>query len=153
MFGLSSTPPNQEESKWRSLLNEFLQANQQELAALVWGLYLEWEDKNNILGIDLKPKPHFVTCSRSAVEELNRKVHNNLREILGVLDGYKPEEEVVIIVIGDGQINLIDFKPEPAPPVCFEQLNLDIDRSIKLLEEDLDRTMQCLKENPYLRGQ
>lgn len=142
MFGLSSTPPNQQESKWRSPLNEFIKANQQELAALVWGLYLEWEDKNNILGIDLKPKPHFVTCSRSSIEELNRKVHNNLREVLGVLDGYKPEEEVIIIVIADSQINLIDFKPEPPPPDCFAQLNLDIARSIQLLEEDLDRTMQ-----------
>jgi len=47
------------ENNWRNQLNQFVKANQQELAALSWGLFLERERKDT-LGIDLEPTPHFV---------------------------------------------------------------------------------------------
>ena len=141
MIRLSNTPPDDAENRWRYQLDEFVKDNQQELAALAWGLLQEWSDRSNTLGIDIKPKPHFVACSRNSIEELNRKVNNQFREVLGILDGYQPEKEVVIIGIGNGQIKLINFQPDPSPPVCFEQITEDLDTLIHRLEEYLDRQM------------
>jgi hypothetical protein len=137
MIGFSKLPPDNLENQWRYQLDEFVQKNQQELAALAWGLLQEWGNNQETLGIDLQPQPHFVCCSREALEKLNHKVHHRLQEILGVLDGYKPEEEVVIIGIGKGQLKLINFQPNPSPPVCFEQVELDLDSLIQQLENRL----------------
>ena len=122
-------------NRWRYQLDKFVQENQQLLAALVWGLSQEWEESQATLGIDLKPRPHFVCCSREALEVLNKKVHRQIQEILGILDGYNPKEEVVILGIGEGQIKLINFQPDLPPPVCFQQLDLDLDTLIKQLEK------------------
>lgn len=117
------------------LLDLFVQENQQLLAALAWGLLQEWGESQDTLGIDLKPQPHFVRCSRTAIEELNQKVERKIQEILGILDGYNPQEEVVAIGIGEGKIKLINFQPEPLPPACFEQFGPNIELLIQQLEE------------------
>ena len=136
----SNTPPDNAENSWRYQLDDFVRDNKQELAALAWGLLQEWGDRNNTLGIDLKPKPHFVACSREAIEKLNKQVNSQLREVLGILDGYEPSKEVVIIGIGNGQIKLINFVSDPAPPVCFDLCeNSDLDALINKLEGELDR--------------
>ena len=139
MISFSNLPPDNPENSWRYQLNDFVDANQPKLAALAWGLLQEWGDSQDILGIDLKPKPHFIRCSKEAIENLNRQVGNRIQEILGIIDGYQPEEEVVMIAIGNGQIKLINFKPEPSPPECFEMIELQLDLLIKKLEEELNK--------------
>ena len=136
MFKPNNSPPRNAENEWRFQLDRFVQENQKQIAALCWGLQQEWGDSNDILGIDLKPTPHFVACSREAIEALNQQVDQQLREVLGVLDGYRSEKEVVLIGIGDGQIKLINFQPEPPPPECFE-VEEDLDTLIDKLEQRL----------------
>ena len=135
IFG--STQPHREEQNWRRQLDQFVKANQQELAALAWGLFLERGESEDTLGIDIEPTPHFVYCPREAIETLNRKVESQLQEVLGVVDAYKPEQEVLIIGIGNDQIKLIQFEPEPAPPICHEQIALDVDTLLERLEQRL----------------
>lgn len=130
-------PPDDQADRWRYLLDEFVDENQQEFAALAWGLLQEWGDSKETLGIDLKPKPHFVCCSRESLEKLNRKVNRKIQEILGILDGYNPETEVTAIAIGEGQVKLIHFQSNPSPPECFEQLKIDLDTLIQQLEQRL----------------
>jgi hypothetical protein len=137
MFNTNQNILNNKENQWRGELDQFAQNYAQELAALVWGLSQEWEDKTDTLGIDLKPKPHFVVCERKAIEELNQKVNGNLQEILGILDGYDPEKETVIIGIGEGQIKLINYEPKIAPKICFNQLDVDIETLINDLENKM----------------
>jgi hypothetical protein len=134
---LGSNQPNTGNEKWRSQLDRFVRENEKQLAALAWGLQQEWGDLDNTLGIDLKPKPHFVACSREAIEELNLNTNGQIQEILGLIDGYKPEREVSIVVIGDGQIKLIYFQPKLAPPTCFQEVAEDLDTLISILEERL----------------
>ena len=105
---------------WRYQIDDFVHANQEALAALAWGLRQEWGETPDVPGIDLKPTPHFVACSNEAIEELNQNVGNRLQEILGIVEGYDPESEVVMMVIGDGQVKLINFKPKTPPPECFQ---------------------------------
>lgn len=140
MFG--NPQPIGEQGKWRVQLNQFVQANQKELAALSWGLYLEKGASDDTLGIDLEPSPHFVFCPRVAIENLNSQVENHIQEILGFIDAQKPEKEVLIIGIGKGQIKLIQFEPEPPPPVCFETLAADVDTLLERLEQRLSEYMQ-----------
>ncbi|HEY9711286.1 MAG TPA: hypothetical protein V6D48_23960, partial [Oculatellaceae cyanobacterium] len=120
MFGRPQ--PEKAEDKWKHQLDRFAKDNQQELAALAWGLSLERGESTDTVGIDLQPTPHFVYCPREAIEELNRNVENHLQEILGIVDAHNPEKEVLIIGIGNDQIKLIQFEPEPPPPTCFEQV-------------------------------
>ncbi|MFH7027602.1 MAG: hypothetical protein ACHBN1_19930 [Heteroscytonema crispum UTEX LB 1556] len=133
MFG--STQPESGDNKWRSQLDRFVKANQQELAALSWGLWLENGDSQGTIGIDLQPTPHFVYCSKEAIETLNIKVENRLQEIVGIVEHHKPEVEVLMIGIGSGEIKLIQFEPEPPPPACFEQLARDVNALLELLEQ------------------
>ena len=137
MIRLGNSQNNKPEDKWRWQLDDFAKDNQQRLAALAWGLQQEWGELNNILGIDLNPKPHFVACSREAIEQLSSNTNDQLQEIVGLVDGYKPEEEVLIIVIGEGQIKLLHFQVEPSPPVCFQEAQEDIDALIASLEANL----------------
>jgi hypothetical protein len=141
MFG--RTQPNGAENDWRRQIDVFVKANQQELAALAWGLFLENGEGDDTLGIDLKPAPHFVYCPREAIEALNRKVDNHLQEILGLVDNHKPEKEVLMIGIGSDQIKLIYFEPEPAPPACFEQVAKDVDTLVQQLELRMKERLQC----------
>jgi len=132
----------QGEQGWRQQLDRFVQANQQELAALAWGLFLEKGESDDTLGIDLEPSPRFVFCPKAAIETLNSNVNNQIQEILGFIDGHKPEKEVLIVGIGSGQIKLIQFEPNPTPPICFEQLALDVDSLLERLEQSLSEYVQ-----------
>lgn len=142
MFGLSSTQPNEGETNWRRQLDRFVKANQQELAALSWGLWLKNGDTQGSLGINLQPTPHFVYCPKEAIEALNRQVENQFQEILGIVDGHQPEKEVLIIGIGNDQIKLIQFAPEPPPPACFEQVASDVDTLLERLEQRLSEQLE-----------
>ncbi|MDZ8108830.1 MAG: hypothetical protein RM338_24850 [Nostoc sp. DedQUE12a] len=133
IFG--SPQPETGDNKWRRQLDKFVKANQQELAALFWGLWLANGDTQGTVGIDLQPKPHFVYCPQEQIEKLNNKVENRLQEILGIIENHKPEVEVVMIGIGKGEIKLVQFAPEPTPPICFEQVGKDVDGLLELLEQ------------------
>jgi hypothetical protein len=133
MFG--STQSESGDSKWRSQLDRFVKANQQELAALSWALWLENGDSQGTIGIDLQPTPHFVYCPQAAIEKLNDNVENRLQEIIGIIEHHQPEVEVLMIGIGKGEVKLIQFAPEPAPPDCFAQMGQDLDGLLDLLEQ------------------
>lgn len=134
--GPESEQKNQ--SNWRRKLDKFVAANKQELAALAWGLLQErGEESDDILGIDIAGTPRFVYCKKEAVEELNRQVKSHIQEILGVLNAHKPEKEVAILAIGEGEIKLILFEIDPAPPDCFELAAVDVDTLIDRLEKQM----------------
>ena len=119
-------------------IDQFVRRNRFELAALVWG-YTEQLQAQNVpieyLGIDLQPQPRFITCSRSQLETLNQQVDNRLREAIGVLDGYDPAKEVLMVGIADGQVQLIVFASEdPTPAECFTQVNADVETLLDRLE-------------------
>jgi hypothetical protein len=137
MFSFNNQLQDSQENQWRFKLDSFVKQNEQELAALFWGLLLEWQERNDTLGIDLKPTPHFVACDRRAIEKLNENVDGKLQEVLGIIDGAKKEEEVVILVIGEGQVKLINFKPQTPPPQCWEKSEKNLDHLISLLENNL----------------
>lgn len=122
---------------WKARLDRFARENAKELAALAWAFYRDRGDTEEMLGIDLKPAPHFISFSRDAIERLNRNVRGQLQEILGILDGHKPEEEVLYIAISDGQLKLINFAPESSPPLCFEEINCDLSDLADALEARL----------------
>lgn len=140
MFGRPQ--PEKAEDKWKHQLDRFAKENKQELAALAWGLSLERGESKDTVGIDLQPTPHFVYCPREAIEELNRNVENHLQEILGIVDAHNPEKEVLIIGIGNDQIKLIQFEPEPAPPACFEQVAKDVDTLLEQLQQRLCQQLE-----------
>ncbi|NEQ19113.1 MAG: hypothetical protein F6K28_04195 [Microcoleus sp. SIO2G3] len=142
MTFFGSPQPETSENKWRQQLNQFARDNQQELAALAWGLFLERGESDETLGIDLNPTPHFVYCPKTAIDELNCKANNQLQEILGVVDAHNPEKEVLIIGIGDDQLKLIQFEPEPLPPACFEQVGKDVDTLLEQLEQRLTQQLE-----------
>lgn len=135
--------PDRGENNWRRQLNEFVKENQQELAALAWGLLQERGETSDTLGIDLEPQPHFVYCPRHAIEALNNKVDNQLQEILGILDAHDPKQEVLLIGIGNGQIKLVQFEPEPSPPDCFEQVGTDVNSLLDRLEQRMCENIKC----------
>lgn len=140
MFG--KPQPERAEDAWKRQLDRFVSDNKQELAALSWGLFLERGESEDTLGIDLDPTPHFVSCPKTAIEALNRRVENHLQEILGIVDAHKPEKEVLIIGIGNDQIKLIQFEPEPAPPACFEQVAETVDTLLNRLEQRLSEQIR-----------
>lgn len=140
MFG--KPQPEREEDKWKHQIARFVNDHKPELAALAWGLHLEGGESQDTLGIDLQPMPHFVYCPRNAIEELNRKANNQLQEILGIVDAHKPEKEVLIIGIGNDQIKLIQYEPEPVPAVCFEQVGKDVDTLLRELEKSLKEQLE-----------
>ena len=134
MFDLGNNRPEIAEQKWRSQLDLFVSDYEQQLAALAWGLKQEWQDSDDVLGIDLQPTPHFVACSQASLEKLNRNTRGIIQEILGIVDNHDPAVEVVIIGIGKGQVKLINFQPEPTPEECFAATDGDLDSSIATLE-------------------
>lgn len=142
MFGNSQ--PSGSENIWRQQLNQFVKAHKQELAALAWGLWLENGDSQGTLGIDLEPAPHFVYCPKQAIEKLNEKVENHIQEVLGIVDAHQPEKEVLLIGIGNSQIKLIQFEPEPPPPICFEQVGANVDTLLERLEQRMSEQIQPL---------
>ncbi len=147
MFKAGNAQPQERRNSWQNLLDQFVQTHQQQLAALAWGKFIEQqgrEDAYDTLGIDLKPTPHFVSCPRSSLEALNRNVNYLLQEIIGIVEGHKPEQEVVIIAIGEDQIKLINFAPETPPPECFAQIDQEIELLMRQLEESLTQHLQSV---------
>ncbi|WP_017316522.1 beta-carboxysome assembly chaperone CcmS [Mastigocladopsis repens] len=141
----ATTQPESPENKWRRQLDKFVKEHQQELAALSWGLWLENGDNKGTIGIDLQPTPHFVYCPKEAIEKLNSKAENRLQEVLGIVEHYKPEVEVLMIGIGKDKIKLINFEPELAPPACYEQVGQDVDTLLKHLEQRLSEQLNAEK--------
>ena len=137
MFNLGGNRAEIAQQKWRSQLDRFVDEHETQLAALVWGLQQEWNDLDSILGIDLQPQPHFVACTKEDLEKLNQNTKGQIQEILGIVDGYQRETEIVIIVIAKGQIKLINFQPETPPPNCFAATTEDINNLIESLEQAL----------------
>ena len=137
MFDLGNNRPEIAKQKWRSQLDRFVMDYESQLAALAWKLKQEWKVSQDVLGIDLKPQPHFVACAYENLETLNKNTKGQLQEILGIVDGYDPETEVVVIAIGDGQIKLINFQPESTPSDCFTKTDGDVDKLIAILENAL----------------
>lgn len=130
--------PDDPANLWRYQVDRFVEENREKLAGLLWGLLQEWgEDSQDILGIDLQPSPHFIRCSREALEKLNRRVDRQIQEIIGIVDRYSREEEVAIVVIGHGQVKLIYDKPDRSPRECFEELSIDLDTLIQQLEGEM----------------
>jgi hypothetical protein len=138
MLPLGTTLPDDAANQWRFQLDQFVKTNKVQLAALAWGFRQEWADMANTLGIDLEPTPHFVSCTKDAIERLNQQVDEKLQEILGIVDNYNPETEVAMIAIAKGQVKLIYFQSDPSPPECFLNLGADLD----LLIADLETKMQ-----------
>lgn len=139
MFDLGDNRPEIAEQKWRSQLDFFVTDYEQQLAALAWGLKQEWAESNDVLGIDLQPTPHFVACAQDNLEKLNKNTRGRIQEILGIVDGYDPELEVVIVVIAEGQVKLINFQPETTPADCFAAIDGDLDNLIATLETALNK--------------
>ncbi|MEO1430362.1 MAG: hypothetical protein AAFV71_15110 [Cyanobacteria bacterium J06633_8] len=131
----ASTQPEIPQPKWLHQLDKFVKAHQQELAALSWTLWQQNGDSKGTIGIDLQPKPHFVYCPKEAIKKFNDNVDNKLQEILGLIENHKPEVEVLMIGIGKEQIKLVYFEPETPPPVCYQQVNKDLDGLMDVLEE------------------
>jgi hypothetical protein len=137
MIQFGNPSPDNKTNPWRQQLDRFSQQYQKELAAVAWGLRQEWGETQETLGIDLKPDPHFVCCSYDAIAQLNQQVGQKIQEILGIIENHDPQEEVGIIVIGENQIKLLYFKPDPSPPQCLTDSELTLDQLIELLEQQL----------------
>lgn len=134
-------PLKKNQNNWQHQLDKFVRANQTELAALAWGLNLEKGETDETIGIDLKGTPKFVYCSKAAIEKFNQNVDGKIQEILGLIDSYQPELEVLMIAIGDSQIKLVYFQPEISPPNSFEQLNQNVDGLLETLETRLNASI------------
>ena len=140
-FGSSKN--NQTQEKWRWQIDNFVDDNETQLAALTWNLQQEWNDNHDtVLGIDLKPQPHFVACSREQIEKLNQSTKGHLQEILGLIDGYKSEIEVLNLVIGEGQVKLIHYQPQTPPPDCAKSEENNAEQLIEILETKLKKYFQ-----------
>ena len=139
MFDLGNNRPEIAQQKWRSQLDSFVIDYEFQLAALAWKLKQEWSASNDVLGIDLKPQPHFVACTYENLETLNKNTKGQLQEILGIVEGYDPETEVVVVAIGEGQVKLINFQPELTPSKCFSKTDGNVDRLIATLENALTK--------------
>lgn len=137
MMGFGKHRSEVVQQKWRSQLDLFVKKHEKQLTALVWGLQQEWQNSDKILGIDLKPQPHFVACAKEDIERLNYNTNGQIQEILGIIDGYQPETEVLIMAIGEGQVKLINYQPVTDPPTCFAEVTEDLDSLIDKLEAAL----------------
>ncbi|MEA5468807.1 hypothetical protein [Spirulina sp. 06S082] len=142
MYGAKKTQPDSENEVWKYHLDRFTDEYQHQLAALSWGLHLQNPESQETLGLDLQPSPHFVFCSREALEILNRNTDNQLQEAIGLIDAHKPETEVLIIAIGAGQIKLLYFEPDVPPPTCFERSQETTEALIQQLETCLKTIME-----------
>ena len=71
------------------------------------------------------------------IEKLNQNTKGQIQEILGIIDGYQPETEVLILAIGEGQVKLINYQPATEPSACFAEVAEDIDLLIEKLEAAL----------------
>ncbi len=137
MSKLDNSPPNINQTSWQQKLDEFVATHHPELAALAWCFYQERKDSGETLGIDFKPAPHFVVCSQEVIETFNQKTDSKLQEILGIIKGYDPETEVLMIGIGGNSIKLVFFKPEITPPEHYEKMGKDLNQLLDDLKEKM----------------
>jgi len=147
MFASPTSGATPRPDDWRSRLDEFARTHARELAALYWGLRQEWGDAPVSIGIDLRPQPHFVSFPNDALETLNQQANDNLREILGIVEHHAPETEVLLVAIGEGQLKLVHYEPDLAPPECYAQLCPDLDRLLADLEGDLQTRLRALSSS------
>jgi hypothetical protein len=136
MLESENLSPTSEQKDWKTL-DEWVAANQKSLAALAWIFYQERADLEEFLGLELQPQPRFVSCSKAAIETLNQNTDNRLREVLGILDGYQPQEEVLMIGMSRDRVKLIFFTPKPTPPECYEQVSKDFNTLLDELEAQM----------------
>jgi hypothetical protein len=141
MFDLFDRDPNRPSTRNLKRIDRFVRDYRREFAALVWGYDRAIEAQGGdreYLGIDLQPTPHFITCTRPQIEALNTKVDNRLREAIGVLDGYDPTKEVLVVGIADGQVQIIVFLcDDPTPEQEFKTLGVDVDVLLDRLEANM----------------
>ena len=142
MFSSFDNQDPQPREKWRSHVDWFVQDYRAQLTALAWGLQQEWNHDGTILGIDLKPQPHFVPCSPGTLQTLNRRVGGRLQEILGIIAGADFEQEVLILCIGDGQVKLVYYQADPSPETCWQTHGPDLDQLIADLEAAMAESIQ-----------
>ncbi|MGK7930302.1 MAG: hypothetical protein AB4041_02555 [Microcystaceae cyanobacterium] len=137
MIQFGSPAPDNKPNPWLQKLDQFSQQYQKELAAVAWGLRQEWGETKETLGIDVKPEPHFICCSHEAIAQLNQQVGQKIQEILGIIENHDPQKDIAILVIGDNQLKLLYFQPEPSPPQCLTESEATLDQLIELLEQQL----------------
>jgi hypothetical protein len=143
MFDLFNRDSSRPDTRNLKRIDRFVRDYRREFAALVWGYdrAIEIEAKGGdreYLGIDLQPTPHIITCTRTQLEALNQSVDNRLREAIGVLDGYNPEKEVLVVGIADGQVQLIVFLcDDPTPAEEFRSVGLSVDVLLDRLEASM----------------
>lgn len=147
MFTPSFDNQNQPKEKWRSHVDWFVQDHQAQLTALVWGLQQEWQRDGTILGIDLKPQPHFVPCPPDSLQTLNKRVGGRIQEILGLIAGADFDKEVLVLCFGEGQVKLIYFEAETPPAQCFEEYGADLDQLIADLEAAMVQSIKLESES------
>lgn len=138
MFNLFDCDANRPSSPNLKRIDRFVRDYRREFAALVWGYDRAIQAQGGepeYLGIDLQPTPHWITCTRAQIETLNAQVDNRLREAIGVLDGYNPSQEVLVVGIADGQVQLIVFLcDDPTPEQEFAHLGCDVNTLLDQLE-------------------
>jgi len=138
MFSSDPVLPDDQKNPWRYRLDQFTKEEQTGLAALAWAFHQQWPDKEQYLGLDLHPQPHFISCDPTAIAKLNDQVNGRIQEMVGILNGYDPNTEVAIFVVGPAQFKLLFFQPEPNPAQCFEASGLTITQ----LQEQLETVLQ-----------
>lgn len=141
MFSPESVVPDDAQHPWRYRLDQFVKEEQVTLAALAWAFYQQWPAKEQYLGLDLHPQPHFISCDPLAIAKLNDRVNGRIQEMVGILNGYDPHTEVTIFVIGPTQFKLLFFQPTPDPAECFEDLGLGLEELKEKLEQKLGEVM------------
>lgn len=125
---------------WQEKLAKFVADHKPDLAALAWVVAHNQGETPGLIGVDFEPTPHLVFCSVEAIAALNQKVENQLQEILGLIDGYQPDKEVLLLGIGsrdDLKIKLVQFEPDPTPPACYEALTVEPEALWQQLESNL----------------
>ncbi len=145
MFDLFDRDTNRPSTRNLKRIDRFVRDYRREFAALVWGYDHAIEAQGGdreYLGIDLQPSPRFITCTRPQIEALNAKVDNRLREAIGVLDGYDPNKEVLVVGIADGQVQIIVFLcDDPTPEQEFEALGVEVETLLDQLEAEMMREL------------
>lgn len=145
-----NAPQPRRQERWQWELDRFVDQYRIPLAALAWSLGREWGDRQRTLGIDLRPQPHFVPCDRPSLDRLNEAVQGQIQEILGIVDGYDPDREVTVLVIGPGQVKLIHYQPPQTPPECAQAWQGSLDALIAHLETALGEMISPLDTPPQV---
>ncbi len=140
MTASNDSPRDPKNWPWQEKLAKFVADHKQDLAALAWVVAQNQGETPGVIGVDFEPAPHLVFCSVEAIATLNQKVENQLQEILGLIDGYQPDKEVLLLGIGssdDLKLKLVQFEPDPTPQACYQALTVEPESLWHQLEADL----------------